>query len=366
MNKKFIGRQLIETDPYLFTGVSAAELGYDPASLDQRYVEWISNSTGQRVGVYVTQPRMEREQKPESTIIMQAPHDYRIERLLQCRMDILASRTKSRVIGVETPGTVGLLREDGDTGTVYDTLEALPGAGQTPMQLLGAARGDFRRHAETQLQAITDVAGLNESDRVILLGESMGAALAVDILGIARQRGLNVTDVVLYEMVNTFKGYSISSPLRLMKILPSIENDRRNQYFEENDRIGHPMVAFEMVSDTQNALDIARKSIGQQGVASAMNGLGMARGKMNVLKRGLEFYGGNMPDVTLVRGADSLASHHSDYETLTEMLQSIGAHVTMYEVLDTRGEQEIGHSHLVSLGRMALVSDELNSVLSIK
>jgi hypothetical protein len=126
------------------------------------------------------------------------------------------------------------------------------------------------------------------------------------------------------------------------------------------------MVAFEMVSDTQNALDIARKSIGQQGVASAMNGLGMARGKMNVLKRGLEFYGGNMPDVTLVRGADSLASHHSDYETLTEMLQSIGAHVTMYEVLDTRGEQEIGHSHLVSLGRMALVSDELNSVLSIK
>lgn len=358
MRARHLHAETIATDPFVFEGVSLAELGYDPALLDQTYTECKSPETRQRLGIYVTQPKHENGERPNTTFIMQASHDYRLEPLWMRRMDILASRASARVIGVETPGTVGLLHtEDDGSWQVYNDTAKLDGVGQTGLQLLGAARGDFRRHADVQLQAMTDVAGLDASDRIILLGESMGATLAVDSLEAMKKQGLTVSDVILYEMVNTFKGYDIASPFRLMKVLPTTENDRRNQYFAENEAIGRPMVAFEMVSSEQKALDDARKSVGQQGIASALDGLGMARGKVAALKKGLEMYGKHVPKMTLVRGADSLATHRSDYENLVDVLRDMGADVTMHEVIDARGEQAIGHSHLVSLGRMALVSD---------
>jgi hypothetical protein len=118
------------------------------------------------------------------------------------------------------------------------------------------------------------------------------------------------------------------------------------------------MVAFEMVSAEQKKIDSARKSLGQQGFAAAINGLVMARGKLLLLKEDLASYGAaDRPDITLVRGYESLATHRRDYETLAEALRDIGASVTSHEAIDARGEQAIGHSHLVPLGRMALVSD---------
>lgn len=90
MKARFDVFQTIPTNPYEFTGVSAAELGYDPALLDQRYIEWIDKDSGQRLGIYETQPRRENGEKLSIVIIMLASHDYRLEPLWMRSMDILS------------------------------------------------------------------------------------------------------------------------------------------------------------------------------------------------------------------------------------------------------------------------------------
>lgn len=350
----------LPTEYRQFKGVTAAELGYDTQFLDTHYYEWESQA-GQRLGVYSAEPTAGADVS-RPTIIMPASHDYRLEPLWMRRMDILAKRANAKVVGVEAPGTVGLLQasEQGEW-TVYDDHAPLSGARQTPAQLAAALRGDFSRHVDTQLQAVAETVGLTPSERIALFGESMGAAFAIDALRISRERQLNISDVILYESVNTFSGRKPLRPLQLAKVLPATENDRRNQYFEENEVIGHPMVAFEMASPEQAALDAARKSIGQQGVVSAAYGLGLATGRFDVLRQGMVLY----PDarVDLVRGADSLATQRGEYEALTDALTADGVEAAAFEVTDARGEQAIGHAHLVSLGRMALVADWLDGRL---
>ena len=368
--------EALPTNPYEFEGATAAEIGYDTKSLDQRYIEWIDGDLGQRVGVYETQPHREVDVKPDVTILMQASHDYRLEPLWMRNMDIIASRTGARVVGVETPGTVGLLKA-GDDGSwsVYDSTERLSGDRQTAGQLFGALRGEFVRHAEVQLRAIRETVGLGESERIILLGESMGASVATDTLALARDQDLAVSDLVLYEMVNSHQGHNIAVPLRLMNILPGVENDRRTQGFMENAEIGHPMMAFEMMSERQRTLDEARKKLGQQGIAALVNGIGMAQGKRETLATNLlvtlvngagmahgkldTLVGGNMPNITLVRGRESLATNRSDYINLAGMLHDRGVKVTVHEVVDTSPhKRDMGHEAVrASLGRRRPFAD---------
>lgn len=269
------------------------------------------------------------------------------------------------MIGIETPGTVGLLRASKDgSWSVYDTTERLSGDRQTPLQLYGALRGDFSRHAEVQLKAIRETVGISESERIIFLGESMGATVAIDMLAVARKQGLAVSDLVLYEMVNAHQGHNMAVPLRLMNVLSGVENDRRTQGFMENDEIGHPMMAFEMMSNKQRTLDEARKKLGQQGVASLVNGIGMAHGKQGALAGEMQTHLAmrQAPRVTLVRGRESLATNRSDYVDLARAIHDVGAEVSIHEVVDTsEHEREMGHEAVrASLGRRRAFAGFIN------
>lgn len=356
----------ILTDYQQFAGVSAAQLGYDPTALDQTFYDYRAPKTGQHVGVYVTEPhRIEGgESRSDQSIIMPASHNNRLEPLWTRRMDIMASRMGLRVIGVETPGTTGLMQIDDDgTAEAYALTDHIPGTRPMLQQALGALAGNFAHHTAVQLDAIMAVTNLDANNTVILFGESMGAAIATDMLDQADARGLHISDLVLYEMVNSFSGYRASSPLRLNRVLPTIENDRSIQYSAENEAIGHPMEPFDRGTEEQIALSAARKSLRQQGIAAYLNGIGMARGKQAKLANLARHQMSSLPKITLARGRDSLAALPADYVNLADALSESGMDVSLYEMTDAEHKQAIGHSHLISLGRQACVADWLKTAL---
>lgn len=355
-------RSAISTNPYMYKGVSKYELGFGDEATKSRYFDFVSPETGQLTGVFVTEPRAEIEQpNGESvahrrTIIYPQSHEYRNEPSSMARLQQLATAFDARVVGVETVGTTGLMQADENGRAIVRTeLRRLDGDRQTVPQLLGALRGDFRLHASKQLEAIEGTIGMNETTRYTLFGESMGAAVATDMLGLMKQRGYTVDEIVMYEMVNAFEGRRPLLPVQLMRVLPGEENNRRNQYIQENTDIGHPMTAFELVNDEQQRLDIARKKLGQQGRAGLVNGLGMAIGRSAALQDSLDYFEKNdAPLLTMVRGRESLATSDNDYRCFTTQFTLGGYAVRMFEVADTEHPLEarpMGHSHLFSLGR---------------
>ena len=358
--------ELLPTDYRDFNGVTKAELGYGKEAVDSRFIENIAPD-GQLLGIYETKPKTEGESQTNRTIIMPASHDYRIEPNWMTRADIIASSANARVILVDMPGTTGLLHQkEGDDWEVYQSADRLEGAMQTPRQLQSALKGDFTPHAEVQLGSIIETVGLSEDEEIILLGESMGAAVVTDMLAVANEQGLSVSEVIYYELVNPFKGYRPNVPLRLMKVLPAEENNRRTHYIEENTIIGHPSTAFEM--DTTNpwqaTLDKARKTLSQQAIAAGVNGLGMAMGVQSRLLTNLKHVPKNeLPKFTMVRGNESLATSDKEYEELHETLKEVGMDVRMYAVTDAEGGDQypMGHSHTFSLARQKEVADTLFS-----
>jgi hypothetical protein len=358
----------IPTDYREYIGVSERELGYGEEAVSGRFIETIEN--GQCLGIYETLPKDAEglPKKVEKTILVPASHDYRIEPSWMTRADIIASSADARVVLVDMPGATGLLNatEDG-SWKVYESSEKLDGASQTPAQLANAFVGNFLPHAEVQLNAVEHTVGIDPTEELILLGESMGARIVVDMLEILRLRERAVSKVVLYEMVNAFKGYRPSLPFNLMKVLPGIENDRRTAMILENERIGHPLAAFEMNENPwQKELDSARKSLGQQALGAAANGLGMARGGAGRLMTTLRAtFPTERPQITMVRGRESMATAPADYIGLEDALRSIGMKPDMYTVsdgayLETHGEAfPMGHSHNFSLARHRQVSDYL-------
>lgn len=363
---------LIPTDPLIYKGSSRAELGYGEQVASTKL---FSSTNGKgRIGVYAAQPIAHGEvgasTTPDTTIIIPAPHEYRLEPLWMRRIQQLAVTYDARAVGVETPGTVGLMYP-GENGraTVYDHTAKLEGATQTGSQLLGALRGDFREHADAQLDAIDETIGLGKGLNYVIFGESMGAAVATDMLGSMAMRGLNVRETVLYEQVNSFHGTKPLWPLKMMSLLPGVENDRRNTYIAENTEIGHPITAFELSGDTvdergyRSRLDRMRKSLAQQGFAGIVNGLGMAHGRVRALERSLSFYESkSAPLITMVRGRDSSVTHASDFDGFANHFRGQGHDVRTFTVTDGGGSDEvtpIGHSHLFSIGRHADVVKRL-------
>jgi hypothetical protein len=351
--------ETIVTEPLEYQGASSTELGYG-AELVRRHFAEYEATNGQRIGVYATQPLDSNGQHRE-TVIMPASHDYRIEPLWMMRADIIASATQKRVVLVDTPGTVGLLEPQGEgRWEVYTDTKRLTGDQQTLVQATHALAGIFRPHVATQLDAIEHTVGLPKDEHLSLLGESMGAPVVVDMLAEVRSRGLQVEAVTLYEAVNLFHGHSLGVPARLARVLRGIENDRRNHYFLENELIGHPITAFELVSEEQKKLDDARKSLGQQAAASLINGIGMARGLngrlMNILR---DIPLTQRPEIKLIRGQDSLASKADDYLSFADELRGKGMAPRVFEVADAQADYPIGHSHTVSLARQRQIADFL-------
>lgn len=352
--------ELLPTDFRLYDGATKAELGYGDEAVDSRFVENIAPN-GQLLGIYETKPKTETDH----TIIMPASHDYRIEPTIMKRADIIASSANARVILVDMPGTTGLLHDKGDgEWGVYESTKRLHGANQKPLQLTAALKGDFTLHSAMQLAAINETVGLSEAGKNTLLGESMGAAEVTAMIEVAQEYGISVEEVILYELVNPFKGYRPSVPVKLVKVLPSVENSRRNRYIDENDIIGHHATAFELENSYQAELDKARKKvIGQQGLAAAVNGLGMAMGIETRLMANLErLPKGERPEITMVRGNESLATNANDYHALQEALSTIGVSAKMYSVTDAyKTPYPMGHSHSFSLSRQRQIADVLFS-----
>lgn len=363
------------TDPFDYKGATASEIGYGNEVTETLFEDYIAQD-GRQIGVFVAQPLKYgaiKANAPELTVIMPASHDYRLEPLWMRRMEIMATKMDAQVIGVDMPGTSGLGKASTDgVFETYSNTEKLPNIRQTLPEYLGALGGDFRLHANDQLDAIDKVVGLGSNKRYAIFGESMGAAVATDMISLMKERDLQVSDVILYELVNAFKGIRPQLPIRLMKVLPGTENDRRNEYITENSEIGHPMTAFELsgTNDGEKTfnqeLDSARKKLSQQGAASVINGFGMMRGRLNSLSAGLALYGQKAaPQITLVRGRDSLAANGTDYMAFRSVFEARGNTIESVEVTDRSDRhRKIGHSHLVSLGRQTQVADELKHRIS--
>ena len=358
--------ELLPTDYRAFYGASKAELGYGNKVVDGRFIEHVAPN-GQLLGIYETKSKTGDDAQSDRTIIMPASHDYRIEPNWMTRADIIASSANARVILVDMPGTTGLLHQkEGDDWEVYQSAEPLDGAKQTPRQLQSALKGDFTPHAEVQLGSIIETVGLSENEEIILLGESMGAAVVTDMLAVADQYGLSVNEVILYETVNPFKGYRPTVPLHLMKVLSTTEINRRSDYIAENSAIGHRSTSFEMdaTNPWQKKLDSARKTLSQQAIAAGVNGLGMANGIQSRLFDTLKYIPkNNQPLLTMVRGNESTATNAKDYEALHDALQEAGMDTRMYSITDAGSDfrRPMGHSLTFSLARQKQVADTLFS-----
>ncbi len=354
----------VESDYRLYKGADSADLGYGPEVVDSYLVDYEA-ANGQQVGVFVAEPLSGSDR----TIIMPQQHDYRNEPLSMRRAEILATNTHSRVALVETPGTVGLIFPDisNPNGyTVYGSTEPLKGGFQPLSQFKGALKGDFSEHAGIQLDAATSVLGLTEKDRLVVFGESMGAVTGAELTRHIGMRGLQLDALVLHETVNASGNKSIASLVPLLTRLGGIESDRRNQYFEENTAIGHPIKAFEQGSPAQKELDSARKSPKQQARAGISNGIGMRVGVEEKLFDTLGRFGKKRPAVLLSRGEDSSVAHRDDYEALYERLNDSGFDTSVWEFKDLDQNQEVGHFLLMSIARQAVQACQLYEFLDSK
>lgn len=339
-----------------FRDSTPAELGYGPDVVNSKVIDYKSHS-GQHIGVFVTEPYGGFG----GTIIMPQSHDYRNEPLVMKRAEIIASHTGNRVALVETPGTVGLVYPDNNIQgyEIYDSIEPIEGGRQTFNQLKRASMGDFTEHASLQLDAVEDVLHLTDSDRLTLFGESMGAVTSTEMIRHIGRRGLRLDTVILHEVVNPSRDRGLLWLRALLSSLTTIENDRRDQYFLENEFIGHPIRAFEQTSEEQSKLDKARKNLYQQGLGSLANGLGMRIGIGPKLIDSLKKFDNVTPEILLSRGVNSQVAEKKEYEQLQDSLRQHSFPVSAWEWEDFTGEQEIGHSFAVSLGRQAIFAREL-------
>lgn len=346
-----------------YVGSTASEIGYDTEVVNTRVVDYFSEA-GQRIGLSISEP----VGGFESTVLMPQTHDYRNEPLSIRRAEIMAHHLGARVALIEVPGTVGLIYPDEENEQGYATYTSskpLAGSRQTLHQLKNTVNGDFIHHSRVQLDALDSTIGLDASDRLILFGESMGSVLATDMLRHIGQRGLTLDALVLHETVNAYGNHGIRRLFSLLNSLGGIEDERRNQYFFENEAIGHPIRAFEQMSDAQKRLDDARKKMSQQGIASLANGIGMRRGINNRLTNNLAHFGVKQPSVLLTRAVDSTVAHSHEHEMLFQQLQESLPLTSRREYWEHEDSMDVplGHSFLVSLGRQVLYAQQLRSFI---
>lgn len=345
-----------------YIGSTEAELGYGKEVVSSKVVDY-KTENGQHLGLFVAEPLKGRS----GTIIMPAQHEYRNEPLVMRRAEIIASHTGNRVAVVEMPGTVGLVRPDSESENgfrVYASSDRIDGGSQTAGQLKAAFRGDFSEHSGLQLDATTSVLGVDEREPLTLFGESMGAITSIEMIRHIGERGLNLNAVILNEAVNLSGKKSLPWLLYVLGELGGTESVRRNEYFDENTVIGHPVGAFEQGSKEQKKLDSARKSLRQQGFGGIANGLGMRANSSAKLIDSLGRFGNNAPSILLSRGKDSTVSDQLDYEKLGTLLKQSGHDISAWDNEDVTEKQAIGHFYMMSLGRQAFWADHLSSFMN--
>lgn len=367
----------IPTDPFKYKGSSKSELGIGDEVMKSELFDY-SDKNGQRIGIYVTEPRRSDDASTTDpgherastgrTIIVPAAWEYRIEPLWASQLQLMAAHYDAKVIGVEMPGTVGLTYPSANGEMkIHDSTRKLQGANQTLGQLANGVRGDFRSHVNVQLDAIDAVVGLSKSEAYVLYGTSMGATIATEMITALRARGCDIDQLILHETVNAFSGNRPGVMAKVAKLLAGLETDRRLKYIAENHAIGHNLTAFELSGDSpaeiawRKELDDARKR--QQRIAGLSNVVGMSYGRESKIMNSLnQLDQSEAPTVTLIRGRESAAALEQDYARMQEVL-SLGGYATrLYTVTDESMPSRpipLGHAHHFSIGRF---KDILNVV----
>ena len=270
-------------------------------------------------------------------------HDYRIDRMVLKRLELLSDVTGYRVVAVETPGITMCFESPAATGPARV-------AGSTIRRVLV---GDFDELADTQLNALTDLTDVEIAGSRIL-GESLGAQLGTSLAAISRRcRSLD-----LVEPVNA---HSLS-PLRLWRLqraLLGIETDRKADYIRANAADGWgDVTAFELSSPENAELDQTLKAFRRQGKYATAIAVGLTRG----IDRSLRRVDRSTP-TRVWRANASAVCLPDDVAELTSRALSWGMHAQAYTLSAPESwPAGLGHHSLSNLNLMLAFSLRLSKI----
>lgn len=334
-------------------GTPDAELGTEvPGRMP--HLHRYAAPNGQAFNVLEIDEREDKDgRKSGSTIVGALSFDYRIDPLLTQKMGILAHHNKARVLMTELPGVTV------DHDDPYHTR----GAWQTPVQTVAAFSGNFDPLALQQLNAVDHVADFQDGEEIQLFGQSLGAysitAMARVLASGNFPKRLAVSKMTLFEPVNAYGNYYLINQLKVLKNLATTEDARRQSYLNENEHIGHPMRAFEQLSDETRAIDNYVKSRPLQIVSTYASGAGLRKGLHTALRDATANRDADGPrlheaDITVARAIDSTVSHEKDLISLADAAHESGVPVRLVEFTSGGGDlTPLGHHSPDSLGRMA-------------
>lgn len=287
------------------------------------------------------------------TIVGAISFDYRIDPLLTHKMSILAHHASARVLMSELPGV----------SVDHDDPFHTKGAWQTPAQTVAAFSGNFDPLALEQLRAVDSVAHFQDGDEIQLFGQSLGAysvtAMTRVLANGSFEKALTVPKMTLFEPVNAYGNYYLINQLKMLKNLATTEDTRRQVYLDENAQIGHPMRAFEQLSDETLAIDKFVKSRPAQIIATYASGAGLRKGLHSALYDAMNNKTEDGPhladaEIIVARATDSTVSHDEDLISLADAAHDAGGSVRLVKFSAGEGETTpLGHHSPDSLGRMA-------------
>lgn len=342
-------KRIVDFEPWV--GASSTELGYEGEHLHIERHRYTDPENQQQFNITDIDARPNGE---GPTVIYLTSHNYRIDELLERRMSIYATQTKSRVIICEMPG-ITMNRENPNR---------TKGAFQIPDQTSALLRGNWEPTSTAQLKAIDAVIGLEDGQEIQLLGESMSTHSVVGVLqSVAHgsfEKNLNFTKIDLIEPINTSGKLSLGKIADLVSSLNTVEAFRKLIYLEENKRINHEVAPYEQLHQK-----IVKRLNTRQLLATIATGLGVRVGIDTGLLELMENSSSTGLDLgstrfTLITARESVVSSGKDARKLVQAINERGGHAQHVMMKARKGDvtpegqpTPIGHAFGTSLGRQA-------------
>ncbi|WP_369371746.1 hypothetical protein AB1046_00080 [Promicromonospora sp. Populi] len=301
---------------------------------------WASG-TPDGMNVAIIEPVSNRH---DDIVIMPASHDYRIDRLLLHRLQLLAAVLQRRVVTVESPGI---------TMDFVDPRATRPAA-LDPHMIRSLHRGDFTPLAAMQWNAVKEVLGYTPA-AVRLVGESLGAQFSMSMLPAIDSPVLSVD---LVEAVNP-NGLAALELARHGWHLRRGEESLRMQYVDLNAMRGWPVItSFERSSPENASIDRELKSWRLQGRAAFAMAWGLRSGIVGTL-RATVAAGAEPGDLGLWRMRDSRVSSMDSSRLLLDELERAGWSTRGFNVGAKLFPLPLGHHALTSFDLMVAFGDAL-------
>jgi hypothetical protein len=278
----------------------------------------------------------------DDVVIVPASHDYRTDRLLLYRLQLLAAVLQRCVVAVEAPGITMDFEDPGATRASAldrDTIRSL-------------YRGDFAALASMQWHAVKDLLGYTPA-AVRLVGESLGAQLTMSMLSAVETRVLSVD---LVEAVNP-DGLTALELVRHGWRLNHGEALLRERYIDLNAVRGWPAItSFERSSPQNASIDRELKSWRSQGRAAVAMAWGLRIGIAGTLRAAAATAPG---DLGLWRMRDSPVSSADSSRRLLEELERVGWRTRGFNLGARSFPLPLGHHALTSFDLMVSFGDAL-------